>query len=79
MSLVRFNPDGSLLFIYEDEHPCLDLGRALTQRASHVEPTEDGMWQADMGPIGGPKLNKTVAREASLLSEMIWIRTKVLS
>lgn len=73
MSLVRFNADGSLEFIYRDGHPVLEIGRPSTRRASHVEPTEDGHWQVDMGPVGGPRLAPTRYREEALVLELEWI------
>ena len=78
MSLVRFNANGEAVFIYEDGHPCLKLGRAETKRASHVEPTEDGMWQADMGPVGGPRLSKSISRSTSLKLENEWMTENLL-
>jgi len=78
MSLVRFDAKGEAVFIYEDGHPCLDLGIGQTKRASHVEPTDDGMWQADMGPMGGPVLEKTVERAEALLAEVMWLQKYML-
>lgn len=78
MSLVRFNANGEAVFIYEDDHPCLELGRGITKRASHVEPTEDGMWLADMKPMNGPVLSPTSSRSGSLVLETQWIE-KALS
>lgn len=73
MSMVRFNANGEAVFIYEDGHPCLDLGRVQTKRASHVEPTENGLWCADMSPIDGPLLEETRSRKQSVSREHQWI------
>ena len=79
MSLARFTAAGEAVFIYEDRHPLLELGRGETKRASHVEPTEDGLWQADMGPVGGPKLNMTNGRDESLIMEISWIHANMIA
>ena len=48
---------GSIAFVHSDDLADLaDLGTAETRRASHVEPSLDGGWSADMGPVGGPVL-----------------------
>lgn len=46
-------PDGGLEFIYDDELAVAlrGIGKPVTQRASHVEPTEDGRWSVDVSPI----------------------------
>lgn len=49
---ITINEDGWLSFIWADELAKLrDLGRTTISRASHVEPTPDGQWTADMSPI----------------------------
>lgn len=78
MNLVRFTAHGEVVFIFEDHHPMMELGPATIQRASHVEPTEDAMWQADMKPMGGPKLMPTTSREQSLLLERAWLQRNTL-
>ena len=78
MSLVRFDAKGEAVFIYEDGHPCLELGRGETKRASHVEPTEDGMWQADMGPVGGSLLEKSNNRANALSKEREWLESYLI-
>lgn len=77
MSPIRFNPDGSCVFIYEDEHPLLTLGRPSTRRASHVEPTEDCRWQADMGPVGGPVLDEAETKKEALHLEVRWLERRL--
>ena len=48
---------GSVVSLHSDDLADLaDLGTATTRRASHVEPSIDGGWAADMGPVGGPVL-----------------------
>jgi hypothetical protein len=78
VSLVRFNTSGEVVFIYEDQHPCLGVGRPSIKRASHVEPDADGLWAPNMKPVGGPKLEPWVQREEALRSEKVWIETNLL-
>lgn len=71
-------PDGTIRFIYDDKlaevarglngtiHPC---------RASHVEPTDDGQWEADLSPVGGPVLGPFALRQDALDAEVDWLRT----
>jgi hypothetical protein len=50
-------PDGTACCLYAEELDLSQLGRLTITRASHVEPTEDGHWTADLSPIGGPVLS----------------------
>jgi hypothetical protein len=55
---------------------CLDLsalGRLTIRRASHVEPTGDGQWTSDLGPLCGPVLGPFPLRSAALAAEQGWI------
>jgi hypothetical protein len=72
--------DGSVRFIHDDG--LMPLARALgdvtLRRASHVEPTEDGRWTADMGPSGGPVLlaadgEPFQTRAEALAAERVWL------
>lgn len=77
---IRIDPDGTVQFIYSDQlRPLLEMGEAKIRRASHVEPTPDGRWQADLNPIGGPLLPPTDSREASLRREAQWITLRYLN
>lgn len=64
-------------FIYKDGmKDLLKLGEAEVERASHVEPVMiDGEvhWQADMSPVGGPKLEPRRDREVALREEVEWL------
>jgi hypothetical protein len=54
---VWIQPDGAVRFLYEDAwRGLLALGAPTIRRASHVEPTPDGHWTADLGLMGGPRL-----------------------
>ena len=74
---VTISPAGELRYIWSD-----DLGRLLLplqgvrqiSRASHVEPTDDGNWTADMGPVGGPVLGPYSYRQDALAAETAWLQ-----
>lgn len=78
MSLVRFKTNGEVVFIYEDDHPCLELGERETRRVSHIEPKEDGLWQTDMSPLGGGLLTPQETRSRAIELEIEWILNKVV-
>lgn len=77
--LLVVRPDGTVEFIYADPlAPVLDAGDFNVRRASNVEPTQDGRWQADMAPVGGPVLPPTGTRCAALALEVQWLEAHVL-
>ncbi len=47
---VVINADGSIHCIYGEKLPLSQLGQLNIRRASHVEPTPDGHWTADLTP-----------------------------
>ena len=49
------------------------LGVASVQRASHVEPGTDGLWYADLAPVGGPVLGPYQRRQDALTAEVVWL------
>ena len=50
------------------------------RRASHVEPTADGQWTADLSPIdGGPLLGPFPMRAEALAAEAEWITARLAS
>lgn len=49
------------------------LGQLQIQRASHVEPTTDGQWLADLTPLSGPVLGPFLGRSDALAAEVAWI------
>jgi hypothetical protein len=71
---VWIRPDGGVRFVYDDAlRSLLALGRASLCRASHVEPTPDGRWTADLGPMDGPVLGPFETRAAALEAERSWL------
>lgn len=76
---VVVSADGRLQFVYHDDlRNLLELGDGSIKRASHVEPTVDSRWQADLSPLGGPLLAPTQTREESLRAEVAWIERHYL-
>lgn len=64
---------GEIKTIYNERLDLRGLGPINITRASHVEPTPDGRWVADMSPIGGPKLPACDKRSEALAAEMAWL------
>lgn len=77
MMQVTISKTGDLRYIHSD-----DLGRLLEplkgvrriKRASHVEPTTEGHWTADMSPVGGPVLGPFPYRQEALDAEVKWLK-----
>lgn len=68
-------PDGSLSAIWDDGLvPLVAEGKATIVRASHVEPTDDGQWTADMSPVNGPVLGPFALRADALAAERVWLQ-----
>ena len=51
------------------------LGSLSITRASHVEPTPDGQWLADLSPVMGPVLGPYCQRSAALAAEAAWLQS----
>lgn len=72
--LIRVDREGNLQFIYTDDlAELLEEGQPHVSRASHVEPTEDGQWTADMSPVDGPVLGPFQLRGTALAEEVAWL------
>ena len=72
MQLV-IEPDGAVRCIYGEEIDLAALGRPVIRRASHVEPTPDGRWTADLSPVAGPNLGPFATRSQALEAEGRWL------
>ena len=72
---IIIDNDGTVRFIYDDS--AMELAQALglvsIARASHVEPTADGRWTADMSPCAGPVLGPFLTRKEALDAEHHWL------
>ena len=72
MELV-INSTGDIRCVYGEEVNLSELGRLSIQRGSHVEPTADGQWNADMSPVQGPQLGPFDCRTQALEAEVAWL------
>ena len=71
-------PQGEARCIYSEEIDLRSLGTLTIRRASHVEPSADGRWLADLSPIEGPVLGPFDHRTAALAAEF-WLEQHWLS
>ena len=73
MELV-VHADGSLRCLYDETLDLSPLGQVTIRRASHVEPTDQGQWQADLSPVNGPALGPFALRGEALAAQVEWLR-----
>jgi hypothetical protein len=78
MDLV-VTPDGTVRAVYDEMLDLALLGRVSIRRASHVEPTGEGRWQADLSPVSGPVLGPFHRRSEALEAERAWLEEHWLS
>ncbi len=73
-SRIKITRDGRIQFLYTDAlQPLCTIGSAIIRRASHVDPTPDGQWIADLSPSHGPTLGPFPTRSAALTAEINWL------
>lgn len=70
--------DGSCRAIYGEMIDLTILGDVEISRASYVEPTENGMWLADLSPTGGPVLGPFHFRSEALTAEIAWLHKNLM-
>ena len=70
---LLIHPGGDVRCLYGEEIDLAVLGRLRIERGSHVEPTPDGRWTADLEPVGGPVLGPYDARSEALKAEQDWL------
>lgn len=70
---------GDVRAIYDERVDLSRLGKLSIRRGSHVEPTEDGQWTADLAPCGGPVLGPFAVRSEALAAEVAWLKVHWLS
>jgi len=70
--------DGSLHCLYDETLDLSQIGSVSIRRASHVEPTHQGQWQADLSPVDGPVLGPFPLRSEALTAEVEWLQTNWL-
>ncbi len=72
MELI-IQPGGSVRCVYGEELELHALGHVSISRGSHVEPTADGRWTADLSPVNGPDLGPFQHRSQALAAEQQWL------
>ncbi|MES2789243.1 MAG: hypothetical protein V4719_06445 [Planctomycetota bacterium] len=65
---------GGVRCVYGEDIDLRQLGRLSIQRGSHVEPTADGQWTADLSPVNGPQLGPFSTRTEALSAEVAWLQ-----
>jgi len=70
---------GVVRCIYSEELALHTLGNLAIARGSHVEPTADGQWTADLAPVSGPVLGPFARRTDALCAEYRWLERHWLS
>lgn len=65
---------GVVRCVFGEEIDLGQLGQLSIRRGSHVEPTPDGQWTADLAPVQGPLLGPFPTRTAALNVEVTWLQ-----
>jgi hypothetical protein len=65
---------GGVRCVYGEDIDLGQLGRLSIQRGSHVEPTADGQWTADLSPVNGPQLGPFSTRTEAVSAEVAWLQ-----
>jgi hypothetical protein len=70
---LLIDPAGRVRCLYGEEIDLSSLGRLHLARGSHVEPTPDGQWTANLWPVSGPVLGPFATRSQALAAERGWL------
>jgi hypothetical protein len=71
--IISIDRNGGVRAIYSDGFNWQALGKALIQRASHVEPDHLGLWYADLTLSDGPTLGPFARRIDAIAAEVAWL------
>lgn len=71
---LLINPTGDIRCVYDESIDLSSIGQVSIRRGSHVEPTPNGQWTADLSPVNGPMLGPFVTRTDALTAEVNWLR-----
>ena len=66
-------PGGVVRCVYDETIDLTALGVLSISRGSHVEPTADGRWTADLTVVSGPTLGPFEHRSEALAAERAWL------
>ena len=75
---ILITTQGNLHCLYSDDLELGLVGKLQITRGSHVEPTPDGCWTADMSPVHGPVLGPFRTRVEALAAEVQWLEVNWL-
>ncbi|QDV19503.1 hypothetical protein Pan153_41690 [Gimesia panareensis] len=70
---LMITPEATIRCLYDETLDLSSLGTPQIQRGSHVEPTTDGNWTADLSPVSGPLLGPFTRRSEALAAEVAWL------
>lgn len=70
---LMITPAATIRCLYDETLDLSSLGTPQIQRGSHVEPTADGQWTADLSPVSGPLLGPFARRSEALAAEVAWL------
>ena len=70
--------DGTIRMVFDDRFNSKGLGVLKIKRGSHVEPTPDGRWTADLSPVDGPVLGPFDKRKEAIDAEVAWLNANWL-
>lgn len=75
-TVLTIDGEGEITAIWDDSLAGLvELAETVDcRRASHVEMGADGLWYADLSPVGGPVLPGEWRRADALAAERAWLR-----
>lgn len=76
---LLIEPTGTVRCVFGEQIDLGQLGRLSIRRGSHVEPTPDGQWTANLSPVQGPLLGPFPTRTAALNAEVSWLQEHWLS
>jgi hypothetical protein len=75
---ILVTPAGTIRCVYDESLDLHALGGLRISRGSHVEPTPDGQWTAELSPVNGPLLGPFVTRSLALQAEREWLERRWL-
>ena len=76
---IVITTDGQARMVFDDRFDARCVGAAKIERGSHVEPTHDGRWTADLSPVEGPLLGPFDKRKEALDAEVTWLNANWLA
>ncbi|WDI43768.1 hypothetical protein PSR63_07385 [Bremerella sp. P1] len=70
---------GGIRCVYGERISLASLGDVTIERGSHVEPTTEGNWMADLTPVDGPILGPFFERSQAIDAEACWLKRNWLT